>query len=403
MPPTSRGAFLVLRLIRHASSASTINTRTAHTRTLPPLPSLPTPKRTPQFKTPSRIHAESQPSNPRPSIFQVLRSPTTRRLVWYLVFVVPPVAFFLSQFPLRIATVRGPSMQPYLNPTHSPDLPEPAPDRILLQKVTFPGRPSVVFNNPPFQLHRGQIVIFYAPHDPKKWAIKRIVAVPGDRVTPRPSYPGGDGPVVVPYNHIWVEGDADGRDKTVDSNWYGPISQNLVIGVAKAAWTPWSWPWQWRGLGNWTDHDYPAKRQGRVEEDVVGEAKVDPDKVHMGQAFADGTAARELIALQAKRQRLPEMMADRKKLDKLRTIYTYAKLELEENNPESVDVAQALVDELETAFKSVGLHEDGSEIPPIPYAIQEEESKRKEFEKYLDKQRAKGAISASSPTDLSTA
>ncbi|KAL6247422.1 hypothetical protein RBB50_005768 [Rhinocladiella similis] len=402
MPPTSRGRFLVLRFIRYASSASTNSTRIAHTRTLPPRPSLPTSKEHAEAKASPRPHPESQPSNTNPSILQVLRSPTTRRLVWYFFFVVPPVAFFISQFPLRIATVRGPSMQPYLNPTYSPDLPEPASDRVLLQKVLFPGRPSIVFRNPPFQLHRGQIIVFYAPHDPTKWAIKRIVAVPGDRVTPRPGYPGGDDQVVVPYNHIWVEGDADGRDKTVDSNWYGPISQNLVIGVAKAAWTPWSWPWQWRGLGSWAEHDYPAKRQSRVEQDVVGEAKVDPDQVRMGQAFANGTAARELIALQAKRELLPSMMADRKKLNKLRTIYTYAKSELDHNNPGSVELAQALVDELETAFRKVGLHQDGSEMPPIPSAIQEEESKRKQLGKYLDKQRAKGAITATH-SDLSTA
>ncbi|KAK6386165.1 hypothetical protein LTS17_001740 [Exophiala oligosperma] len=402
MPPTSRGGLLVLRFISRASSTSTICARTSHTRTLPPLPSSPPTKGNPQIKVPSRPHPESRPSNTNSSILQILRSPTSRRLLWYFFFVVPPVAFFISQFPLRIATVRGPSMQPYLNPTCSPDLPEPANDRILLQKVTFPGRPSIVFRNPPFHLHRGQIIVFYAPHDPTKWAIKRVVAVPGDRVTPRPGYPGGDDPVVVPYNHIWVEGDADGRDKTVDSNWYGPISQNLVLGVAKAAWAPWTWPWQWHGLGSWADHDYPAKRQGRVEQDVVGEAKVDPDQVRMGQAFADGTAARELIALQAKREFLPSMMADRKKLDKLRTIYAYAKSELEHNNPGSVDVAQALVNELETAFKRVSLQQDGSELPPIPSAVQEEESKRKQLDRYLDKQREKGAITASHGT-LSTA
>ena len=349
--------------------------------------------------SPSESEPPPPPPPPRNPLFSAFTSATARRWLWRLFFLFPPIAFIITEFPLRIVTVRGPSMAPYLNTHSSPELPETSFDRILLQKVAFPSRPSIILRNPKFTIQRGQIIVFYAPHDPTKWAVKRVVGVPGDLVQPLPGYPGGDEPVVVPYNHIWVEGDANSRDKTLDSNWYGPISQNLVIGFAKAVWTPWSWPWEWTSAVKWEEHDYPAKKSGRIEEDVVSEAKINPDKIRMSQAFGDGTAERELVAMKARRDMLPDMMADSKKLAKMRTIYRHARWELEQQNPESLDVAQELVGELEAAFESAGLHKDGTEAPMKPpvvsSAADDDDSehdvveKKKLLAEYLERQRQK--------------
>ncbi len=347
--------------------------------------------------SPSQSEPPPPPPPPRNPLFSAFTSATARRWLWRLFFLFPPIAFIITEFPLRIVTVRGPSMAPYLNTHSSPELPETSFDRILLQKVAFPSRPSIILRNPKFQIQRGQIIVFYAPHDPTKWAVKRVVGIPGDRVQPLPGYPGGDEPVVVPYNHIWVEGDANSRDKTLDSNWYGPISQNLVIGFAKAVWTPWSWPWEWTSAVKWQEHDYPAKKSGRIEEDVVGEAKINPDKIRMSLAFADGTAERELVAMKSRRDMLSDMMADPKKLAKMRTIYRHARWELDQQNPVSLDVAQELVGELEAAFESAGLYKDGTEPPvkpPVVASADDDESeldveKKKLLDEYLERQRQK--------------
>ena len=81
-------------------------------------------------------------------------------------------------------------------------------------------------------------------------AVKRVIALQGDKVVTRGPYPY---PVVdVPLGHVWVEGDnRDGR-KTLDSNYYGPISMNLITGRVVYVLLPWSsfgairW-WEFKG------------------------------------------------------------------------------------------------------------------------------------------------------------
>ncbi|KAF1811554.1 LexA/Signal peptidase [Eremomyces bilateralis CBS 781.70] len=78
-------------------------------------------------------------------------------------------------------------------------------------------------------LKRGDVIAFWTPHDPEKIGVKRVVAVAGDTVVPRSDkYPLRE--EVVPFNHVWVEGDNE-RD-TKDSNDYGPISKALIHGKA---------------------------------------------------------------------------------------------------------------------------------------------------------------------------
>lgn len=91
----------------------------------------------------------------------------------------------------------------------------------------------------PSRLTRGMIVSFRNPLT-GRLAIKRVVALHGDRVKPLKRNgrlvlglePMEEGELTVPFGHVWVEGDQVDRHKTLDSNDYGPISKSLIEGVA---------------------------------------------------------------------------------------------------------------------------------------------------------------------------
>src|ERR1700760_1786127 len=103
-------------------------------------------------------------------------------------------------------------------------------------------------------LQRGDVIAFGKPHDPSGAAIKRVVALGGDKVIRHQSGKRRDreascakklglgilpDEVTVPPNHIWVESD-NYLDDTVDSNVFGPIPANLVIGKVDRIIWPWS-------------------------------------------------------------------------------------------------------------------------------------------------------------------
>jgi inner membrane protease subunit 2 len=111
---------------------------------------------------------------------------------------------------------------------------------------------------------RGDIVTFWKPHKPAEMGIKRVVALEGDTVYPARGYaldpeiqatrlaglPDGlpdqdqhsvveeeEGKVVVPYGHVWLEG--DNWRKSLDSNDFGPVSKGLLQGKAVWVWRQW--------------------------------------------------------------------------------------------------------------------------------------------------------------------
>lgn len=89
------------------------------------------------------------------------------------------------------------------------------------------------------------IVTFRSPANPKHTAIKRIIGLPGDRITTRE--PCMKASQIVPFNHVWLEGDAEDPKKSLDSNTYGPVSISLITGRVIAVLRP-----QFRWL-NWQD------------------------------------------------------------------------------------------------------------------------------------------------------
>ena len=90
-----------------------------------------------------------------------------------------------------------------------------------------------------------------SPHNPNNIAIKRVIALEGDKVFTRGPYPY---PIAeVPPGHVWVEGDGgNGGQPSLDSHYYGPIAISLIFGRVTHVVYPWKhsgpirW-WEFRG------------------------------------------------------------------------------------------------------------------------------------------------------------
>ena len=85
-----------------------------------------------------------------------------------------------------------------------------------------------------FPIERGAVVVLRSPENPKKFIIKRVLAMEGDCVaTDR----GKGKPLVVPHGHVWVEGDNTTCSR--DSTHLGPVPTGLVLGRAShIIWPP---------------------------------------------------------------------------------------------------------------------------------------------------------------------
>src|SRR5205823_1631772 len=111
---------------------------------------------------------------------------------------------------LSIDTVKGSSMSPTLSPAAHETGKE---DWVIIKRWKATEH-----------LKRGDVVTFWKPHRPNEVSIKRVVGLGGDVIYPRDrgahgSYGRkkgredeegdddgqGDGKVVIPYGHVWVE------------------------------------------------------------------------------------------------------------------------------------------------------------------------------------------------------
>ncbi|KAK4631887.1 Mitochondrial inner membrane protease subunit 2 [Fulvia fulva] len=149
-------------------------------------------------------------------------------------------AIFIKDHVFEGTWITGSSMAPTLSPNFKTSK---AQDFVLWKQW-----------QPTCNLQRSDVVLFNAPHNPDRTAVKRIVALGGDTVILDPKRrPDGvlngranpaakswdlrRGKVQVPEGHLWVEG--DNIEKTLDSNTYGPISESLILGKALAViWPP---------------------------------------------------------------------------------------------------------------------------------------------------------------------
>lgn len=160
------------------------------------------------------------------------------------------IALFIRAFFVQAYKIPSSSMEPTLL----------VGDHLLVLKCAYGirmpliGKYLVRYGEP----HRGDIVVFVYPRDPRKDFIKRVIALPGERVqivdkkifvngrpledpwgywseaiTFRPNF----GPVTVPEGHYFVLG--DNRDNSMDSRFWGFVPEDYLLGKALVIY--WSW------------------------------------------------------------------------------------------------------------------------------------------------------------------
>lgn len=128
--------------------------------------------------------------------------------------------FFLSEHYLfRIVGVKGPSMLPTLDSSNN---------LILLDCLT-----TRFLRNP----KRGEIVLAENPFKEGNTIVKRVLFLDGEEAEVYDPRTERHYKVIVPHNHVWIEG--DNKSNSRDSRDFGPISLSLVNGVVRArVWPP---------------------------------------------------------------------------------------------------------------------------------------------------------------------
>ena len=130
-----------------------------------------------------------------------------------------------------IRAVEGPSMSPTLNPS------EYSEDKFAEKSEDFISRESVsridyVYLTRQFKPQRGDVVVIDDPKSANNILIKRIIALPGDRVVPLGLNKADKEPIRLSDQEIWVESDAWGYK---DSNLFGPVKVEAVQGKVLCA------------------------------------------------------------------------------------------------------------------------------------------------------------------------
>lgn len=158
----------------------------------------------------------------------------------------PLIAWILTVFVFQSYEVEGPSMETTLQNR----------DRLIVWKL---GKTWARLTNQTYIPQRGDIVIFHRPNDAgaategNKQLIKRVVALPGERVVVEDKvltvynkqFPNGFQPdeagsyeittatsgnidLVVPGGQVFVCG--DNRDNSLDSRNFGPVATDQIVG-----------------------------------------------------------------------------------------------------------------------------------------------------------------------------
>ncbi len=145
------------------------------------------------------------------------------------------VSAFIIIFLYQPVRVEGTSMLPVLEDQ----------DRLFINKIAY--RVG--------DIHQGDVVVFQYPHDHTKSYIKRVIALPGDRIRitdgevyvngkllPEPYVPSrftddrSQPEMVLPANEYFVMGDH--RSISSDSRDFGPVDRDLIYGKAVFVYWP---------------------------------------------------------------------------------------------------------------------------------------------------------------------
>ena len=156
----------------------------------------------------------------------------------YLILIAAIIAWVIRSFVAQPFVVEQQSMVPTLYPR----------ERVLVSRFTYN------FS----KISRGDIVTLDAPNGDKV-LIKRVIAVEGETVEVRNGSVyinhklieepylvkirdfSNYGPMEIPENHVFVMG--DNRPNSGDSRYFGPVTDDSIIGKAFLVyWPPW-WPY----------------------------------------------------------------------------------------------------------------------------------------------------------------
>lgn len=184
-------------------------------------------------------------------------------------------------------------------PTINPDVHETGRrDWIVMQPLSYRARAE---KDGDMALKRGDVVTFWKPRRPEEVSIKRVVGLEGDEVYVGRGYAVEEGEgegrlqgvadgladedddsvaswrtkergkIVVPYGHVWLEG--DNAEKSLDSRDFGPVSRGLI--EARAIWI-------WRGWG-----DVRRVGDGRSVRERKGGSRVVEGRMDVPSMFLD--------------------------------------------------------------------------------------------------------------------
>ena len=185
---------------------------------------------------------ESQSQGPHPLDMGIRRSRRRAVAVWARdILVSLAVAFFVITFLYQPVRVEGTSMLPRLQDQ----------DRIFINKFVYHFE----------DISRGDVVVFYYPRDPSKSYIKRVIALPGDRMevdegrvyvngvqVAEPYVPQrfrdvrSISAIVLPPHCYYVMGDH--RSISSDSRDFGPVDRSFIYGKAAFVY----WPMEQMGV-----------------------------------------------------------------------------------------------------------------------------------------------------------
>jgi signal peptidase I len=145
------------------------------------------------------------------------------------------VSAFIILFLYQPVRVEGTSMLPQLEDQ----------DRLFIDKIAY--RVG--------DIHEGDVVVFEYPRDHSKSYIKRVIALPGDRLRidhgrvyvnnkrlPEPYVPArfeddrSEAEMILPPNEYWMMGDH--RSISSDSRDFGPVDRSLIYGKAVFVYWP---------------------------------------------------------------------------------------------------------------------------------------------------------------------
>ena len=168
------------------------------------------------------------------------------------------LALFIRTFVVQAFKIPSESMKPTLL----------VGDHLLVNKFIYGVKLPFINETiiPISEPKRGDIIVFIYPVDKEKDFIKRVIGLPGDRVTimdrkvfingkaindPYGTYDNtvrkneNFGPILVPKESLFVMG--DNRDHSYDSRYWGFVPLDFVRGKALIIY--WSWP-HWKRFGH---------------------------------------------------------------------------------------------------------------------------------------------------------